>query len=378
MIIRSLHISHLRNHQDTVLEFVQGVNILHGLNGVGKTTVLEAVSLCGFTKSFLPTQDSILVTNGADGYSVSGQCESDLVIPYKITVSFFGKKVIRSSHGDGLSPKDVIGEIPMVILSPDFKMITFGTPNDRRAFLDRLLSQCSRRYFEELNNLRRILKQRNNLLAAKSGYFDKALFEVWTDQLLQCSAEIILRRNAFVQEFTPYFETAYAHISAGGEQVSVLYEPFGITLQQTTPNKPDVIDVLRILAKEVEEDEKRRGVSLFGPQKDELTITINNGVAKDYASQGQHKSLLIAIKSAEFEYLKNVRNETPILLLDDVFSELDIQRTERVFDTIIAHAKQTFITTTEGGRLTDFIPESTATKYFTVESGSVTEDSLLL
>jgi len=360
-----------------MLEFVEGVNILHGLNGVGKTTVIEAISLCGFSKSFLPTQDSFLVTNGAEGYSVSAFCESDLQIPYKVSVSFFGRKSIKSSHGDSLTPKDIIGEIPMVILSPDFKMITFGAPSDRRAFLDRLLSQCSRRYYEELNNLRKILKQRNNLLSSKSGYFDKSLLDVWTEQLIQCSCEIISRRNAFINEFTPYFRTAYAHISADGEKVSVHYEPNGVLSFSESHTQAEIYNALVKTARDLEEDEKRRGLTLFGPQKDEVMIMINNGVARDYASQGQHKSLLIAIKSAEFEYLKAIRHETPVLLLDDVFSELDIHRTERVFETIITHAKQTFITTTEGGRLNSFIPDSTATKYFTVVQGIVVEDSLL-
>lgn len=387
MVIKTLSISNLRNHAHTELEFVRGVNVLHGLNGAGKTTVLEAIAITAFTRSFLPTADAQMVRNTArtgmaveqttpEGYIISATAESDLGTPYKITIGYSAntRKSINSTLGDSLSPKDVIGEIPMVILSPDFKNITFGSPQDRRSFLDRLLSQCSRRYLEELTNHKRILKQRNNLLAAKSGYFDRTLFGVWTEQFIKCSTEITLRRRDFLREFTPYFLHSYATISNSGEPVAIAYEADGFEMDISSFSREDIIQVYTKLAASMMEDEVRRGLSLFGSQKDDISIRINDGVAKDVASQGQHKSLLISMKAAEFEYLKQSRGETPILLLDDVFSELDLQRTEKVFDTVIDNAAQTFITTTEAERFRHIVPPTIPLRSFMAEKGEVREE----
>ncbi len=377
MIIRSLILQQLRNHAHTSVEFCDGINVLHGSNGAGKTTILEALTLCAFTKTFLPSSDDELAGFGSEGYSISCTAQSDLGTAYKMSIQCprAGRKIINSSLGNSLSPKDIVGEIPMIVLSPDFKAITFGSPQDRRAFIDRLLSQCSRRYYEDLNQLRRVLKQRNLLLSARGGYFDRAQFTVWTEQLIQTSTDITLRRRDFVRDFLPYFLDAYATLSPAKEHVGLQYLADAASLSNDieSADRTEIRALIEMRAKALEEEELRRQVSLWGPQKDDLDIRINAGRARECASQGQHKSLLICLKKAEFDFLAAQRSETPILLLDDVFSELDEQRTSRIFATVLTQARQSFITTTEPQRIQSSTELSKQMRFFRIEDGRVVD-----
>jgi len=143
MYVSEILINNLRNHVHSELDFGKGLNVLYGLNGSGKTTILEAISLCGFSKSFMHVNDSSLIKKEESFWQVSLNSRNDFDIPYKISLKFNGsaKKQISSTFGDNLLPKDVIGELPLVILSPDFKNITSGSPSDRREFIDKILAQ---------------------------------------------------------------------------------------------------------------------------------------------------------------------------------------------------------------------------------------------
>ena len=358
-----------------MLEFSPGLNILQGTNGAGKTTVLEALTMCAFTRTFLPTSDADLMRFGADESLVYAEAISDRDQPYRISVKLHtnSRKEIESNEGANLRPKDVIGRMPMVVLSPDFKNITFGSPADRRSFLDRLLSQCSARYLEDLSDLRRVLKQRNTLLSAKNGFLDRGILNAWTEQLIELSCDISIRRRDFIREFQPFCLDAYAMLTHSQEHITVQYEP-DFTIESNELNalgRDQLRELLRKQADECVEEELRRGLTLWGPQKDDIDIRIHGARAREVASQGQHKSLLISLKKAEFEYLRAAKAEEPILLLDDIFSELDQHRTARVFDTVIAQAGQCFITTTEFERFRHDIGSAKQCRVFEVDKGSV-------
>ncbi len=377
MKIRKITINNLRNHSHTEMEFADGINIISGLNGAGKTTVLEAITICALSKSFLAMPESAIIKSGTDGYYIASEAISDLGIPYKISVGFTkGKrKLIKSSLGDSLLPKEIIGEMPVSVLSPDYKSITFGSPGDRRNFIDKILSQVSRRYIEEAISLKKCLKQRNRILqiARKDVNFDMSLIDPWTEILIKTGAEIVSRRHRFIKEFQPLFEKYYKDVSGGREEVSLTYLPDHISLGPGS----EVADVQSLIGQyktaqgEVEKSELRRGTTLFGPQKDELRIDINGGIAKEYASQGQHKSLLISLKSAEFNYLFEKKQECPIILLDDVFSELDSQRSAKVLELLNSKFAQAFVTVTDPEKLKDCIDSSIPSKYFLIENGCV-------
>lgn len=374
MKIKSLYFENIRNHVKSELRLNDKLNVFYGANGAGKTTILEAISICGFSKSFLPGAETAAVREGASFYRARALSVSDLGIPYKIAVEYRPgtKKKISGTPGDNLIPKDIIGEIPTVILTPDFKPITFGPPTERRQFIDRALSQTGKIYIDLLYKYRRCLKQRNNLLARykQDSYFDKALIAPWTEKLVEIGSEIAERRARFVSEFRDYFLAAYEKVSSGREKVDLIYEPFGdSSINARSLGRGDFSRLFENALTEKESDELRRGTSLHGPQKDELKIEIDGGTARERASQGQHKTLLISLKFAEFEFLREKKNETPIALFDDVFSELDRFRSAKVFEMIESIPAQFFITAADRDLASRSLPNSIEKTYFRVSGG---------
>ncbi|RPI66950.1 MAG: hypothetical protein EHM43_10385, partial [Ignavibacteriae bacterium] len=166
MIIRSVTVAHVRSHQQSRLDCARDVTILTGANGSGKTSMLEAVSVCSIGKTFVPVPDTSLIQRGADVCMATVEAVSDVDVPYRVSVEIREgqRKRIASTHGSNLSPRDILGVMPIVALSPDHKTITFGSPSDRRAFLDAVMAQSSKTVTGLLFDLRRVLKQRNALL----------------------------------------------------------------------------------------------------------------------------------------------------------------------------------------------------------------------
>lgn len=359
----------------TNFEFANETNILYGMNGMGKTTVLEAISIAALTKSFLPTQDAMLINKDSGFYLVNCIAQTDLQTNYKISLKYESgsKKNISGTEGDNLLPKNVVGIMPIVVLSPDYKSITFGAPQDRRDFLDRILSQASKKYIDNLIKHKKYLKQRNSILlnAKKNNFFDKILFDSWTENFIKTSAEILIKRNSFIREFTPYFKQIYGEISHANEDVELIYQPDSFQLIDDNVTIEKAVIHYSEIANSLFRSELIRGTTLFGPQKDEILIKINGGTAKDFASQGQHKSLLISLKFAEFNFLKNIKNETPIILLDDIFAELDSNRSKLVLEMLKINKAQTFITLTNKDFIRDEFFNQSNAKYFEIEEGKV-------
>lgn len=379
MRLASLTVENIRNHLHTHCDFVQGVNVLCGLNGHGKTSLLEAVSLCALSQSFVACPDSALLRRGAESAAVSTASYTDLATPYKVGVKIglHERKQIASSLGKRLTPQDIIGEMPIVVLSPDFKAITAGAPDDRRRFMNGILSQASKLYMANMLTMKRTLKQRNAILhGAKLGHpMDTTLLETWTEQFIQTSAEIVVRRWEFLQEFSDYTRRVYAEIAHNAEEITMEYEPDSLP-RELFDSKPSVEAVRTAFAQVFDKqkfDERRRGTTLAGPQKDEIIFRVGGGVAKECASQGQHKTLLIALKTAEFEYLRDLRQETPIVLLDDIFSELDAKRATNVF-ALLESGAQTLLTTTDERIYHDYVASFGTSTHalFSVHAGEVT------
>jgi DNA replication and repair protein RecF len=380
MYIRSLSLTQIRNHRETQVEFERSINVFAGRNGQGKTSVLEAISLCCLTKTFVPCDDKSLVGFSADVCSASMTAESDYGIPYKISVGIprDGRKRITSSSGKSLVPHEVIGQAPIVVLSPDYKVITAGTPQDRRTFLDTVLSQSSASYMADNLTLKRVLKQRNALLlsAKQYGTVDTAQLDLWTDALVAVSSAIVSKRSEFLQEFSKAVCVQYASVSGAEESIELRYMPSAFDgkecTRQTVISRASVESVYRSAFAMMRTEEIRRGTTAIGPHKDEIMMMMNGGVARECASQGQHKSLLIALKRAEFDYLYVMRSETPIVLLDDIFSELDARRSLNVLELMQSSA-QTFVTTTDAELYTHYLGTHIGhNALFTVERGSIT------
>jgi DNA replication and repair protein RecF len=284
------------------------------------------------------------------------------------------KKSIHANSERMRTSSDLVGRAPVVVLSPDEKIITGGGPAERRRFLNMVLSQASRAYLEDEIEYRRALKQRNAILAdarqqRRSLSYLQPSLAPWTALVIKHGARIMKRRARFTEEFHPRLLAAYSMLSQSREEPSLKYLPMG---SDSAAN--DFETLLSAESSRCEIEELRRGTTLFGPHRDELLMFINPmHEARLYASQGQHKTLLVAMKLAEFEYLREASGETPMLLLDDVFSELDDDRAAQLLSLAASgDFGQTFISSTERSRFEKTIKFDNAEhRIFDLENGLV-------
>jgi DNA replication and repair protein RecF len=373
MILQTIRLQHFRNHLNSEFSFGEGVNVLLGKNGQGKTNVLEAISYLCLTKSFYASGDAVVVRHEQENFEVEGVMQSESNIEHRIRVAFNvpqGRKAYFVNRKTVEPFSSVVGKFPVVICSPDHAPITMGSPMERRRFVNFVLSQDSPVYYNTLLEYQKVLKHRNkSLLDGKfSGQDTDVLLEPWNDQLVKLGSEIVSRRQKFTDEFQPYLQSAYRQI-AGEEKPTMTYQTF-IALEDIDEKKIQLAFTERLRERRIEE--KRVGATLAGPHRDEFIFKLNGDDLRKFASQGQHKTFLVALKIAEFFYLKERRNETPIMLLDDVFSELDETRATRLL-CFISSLGQTFLTSTYLQLFDRLIDFGVTSKRFFIESGTVVE-----
>lgn len=379
MRIAEVRLRNFRNHADTLLEFGGGINVLSGKNGQGKTNILEAISYLSLTKSFYASSDETAVRFGTDSFDVEGVIIAGSGLRYTVQVSYGlrgGEKAfaINSTRPESLA--SVIGTFPVVILSPENNAITFGGPAARRRFVDLTLSQISRVYLEDILEYRRILRQRNRLLsdARVGGSASASALEPWTVSLVHYGSRIVKRRQEFVGEFKGYIDRGYKTLVSMGEEPALEYVSF-----RPLPEGASTEEIAELMFNEVKAraaEEMRRGVTLVGPHRDEVRLSINGAALQQYASQGQHKTFLVALKTAEFFYLRERRGEAPIFLLDDLFSELDEGRSRRILD-LVSDLGQTIITTTGERVLEDTAGWNDHVRRFIIENGTSRADKAI-
>jgi DNA replication and repair protein RecF len=374
MKFREVQLQTFRNHAATEFECAPGRNVFFGNNGEGKTNILEAISYLCLTKSFYASSDSTAVQFGETGFTVSANAVSDIEVAYRIDVSYIKEakeKRIAINNGVVDDRPSIIGMFPVVVLSPENANVTSGTPADRRRFIDVVVSQSNKSYLQDLLEYRRILRQRNRILfEAKAGQrVSPDLMEPWNENLVKRGSQITQRRAEFVHEFSPYLVDAYTMIAGSEERPSMKYGS-SIKVEAMLPTE----QIQSLFRRELEQqraEEQKLGTTLVGPHKDELEFEINGMGLKAFASQGQHKTFLVALKIAEFYYLQERCRETPILLLDDVFSELDEPRSAKLL-TLTANLGQTFITATDEHRFTSVVNRGNGMAKYHVCKGKVT------
>ncbi|MGA2668790.1 MAG: DNA replication and repair protein RecF [Ignavibacteria bacterium] len=366
MILEDLLLSNFRNYASSSFKFNPKLNFIFGENGNGKTNILEAVSMICYTKSFLQSSESDCVRYGMKEFEIEGNffnnsgLRSNVMFTYDIESS---KKLVTYNNEYINRLSSFFGKIPLVVLSPIDIKLTTGTPADKRRNFDILISQISRLYLDDLKRYNRILKQKNSLLKDNmvSGRYNRKdlgeMLGAWDKELIETGVRIIIKRLLFIKEFQDYLVLHFRDI-AGANYIPLLdYE--SELMEERDDDVPDesvLKEKFAVILAEKRIIEIKRGMSLAGPQRDNYIFKMKkNGSVfelKNFASQGEHKIFIVALKLSEYIYLRDKLESDlcgePILLLDDLFSELDQNRTQRI-SAILPKFNQLFITTTDNG-----------------------------
>jgi DNA replication and repair protein RecF len=363
MVLDNLLLFNFKNYKNSSFEFNARFNFIFGDNGNGKTNVLEAISMLCYTKSFLQSAENECVKYGEQDFEISGTFRNVSDTKNKVLFKFSNKdnKKVISLNNDVLSRySSFFGSIPLVILSPGDIKLTQGSPADKRRNFDIIISLVSHLYFDELKDYTRIIKQknsllRNNLLFKRYSASElKNLIEPWNEELVDTGVKIILKREQFVKEFQQYIDINFKNI-VGEKYIPVIEYECDITKEEDNLiNKDALISLFRIKLDSSYNTEIKRGMSLAGPHRDNYVFRMQkNGnifEMKAFASQGEHKTFLVALKLSEYSYLKEkIKDEykgEPILLLDDLYSELDRHRKEKI-SKLLPQLNQVFLTTTD-------------------------------
>jgi DNA replication and repair protein RecF len=346
MKIFRTRLSNFRNHEASEFEFGAHMNVLLGENGMGKTNALEALSFLCLTKSFYAGADATALQREKSFFEIESSFESDGGKEFRIRIAYDDnrkEKKFTINNAEVEKFSSVLGMFPVVILSPENNSITFGSPADRRRFVDIVISQSSPGYVSDMMEYRRIVRQRNRILSDGQGRSSAKELTPWTEMLIRYGSRIIDKRNRFLNEFAPYIANTYMQIVDERETPKIEYAPTVALHGDST-----LLDIEKLLETKIAKknaDEARFQTSLVGPHRDEIIFSLNGMSLKHFASQGQHKTFLVALKVAEFFYLKERCNETPVFLFDDVFSELDEYRSQKLL-TVVESLGQTFITAT--------------------------------
>ena len=346
MFFTKISLTGYKNYHVQTFEFTERIIGICGLNGKGKTNLLDAVNYLCFTKSYFTKQDVLNVHFGEEGFRLEGELQNEIDEnnPQKI-VCIYRASQKKEFYLDDLAYERFsqhIGKFPCVIIAPDdIGMITGGS-EERRKFLDTLISQVDAEYLQQLITYNKVLAQRNSFLknAAQGGRFDFALLETFDQQLISPGNYIHRIRKDFSQQLFPLVKQFYKNISGNNEDISLEYNSL-----QNENN----FEELLIASRQKDRLTQRTNV---GVHKDDLIFLLHENVFKTIASQGQRKSLLFACKLAEFEILKNVKGFPPLLLLDDIFEKLDESRIKNLLKYVcVENSGQVFITDTHAERL---------------------------
>lgn len=340
MIIKSLELKNFRNYESLSIEPSPGTNIFYGDNAQGKTNVLEAVYVCATTKSHRSSKDRELIRFGADDAHICIKIERSGV-EHKIDMHLKKNKV-KGVAVDGIVIKkysQLFGVVNVVLFSPEDLGIIKNGPADRRRFIDMELCQLNKFYLHELTNYNKVIAQRNNLLKQIS--FDPSLkgtLELWDEQLYKFGASLIKERALFIENLSEIISDIHYKLSGGRERLHIKYEP------NVTPE-----DFWDKLGAHRDMDLKMKTTSV-GPHRDDINFEIEGIDIRKYGSQGQQRTAALSLKLAEIRLVKQLIHEQPILLLDDVLSELDSYRQNYLLESI--EDIQTMITCTG---LDDFV-----------------------
>lgn len=371
--IERLVLGDFRNYETLNLTPAPGMNVLVGRNAQGKTNLLESVLFLSLGKSPRTSRDQELIRSDRErGTVIAELSKRDSSGRLQMLLQRDAPKRILWNDAP-VRPRDALGILSAVSFFPDDLYLVKGGPAQRRRLLDVLLSQADARYRRHLGAVNRILRHRNAQLKALQGRpHGGELVQVWTEQLRAEAVPVLARRARAVRRLGEHAAAVHSRITEGKERLQLRYRPF-FAVDGTEPDPswedPDTMDNLfRDAAERTERDELRRGVSLIGPQRDDVQFVIGEVDARTFASQGQQRTAVLSLKLAELEFLWEETRENPVLLLDDVFSELDTLRRRFLLEAV-ADNVQTFVTAVQAEPLPDELLDRS--RVFHVRGGTV-------
>ena len=379
MILKKLSILNYKNISEAQLELSPKMNCFIGPNGAGKTNVLDVVYYLSFCRSASNPIDSQVIRHEEPFCLIEGEYEDEMrnengemgngiITPHREIVSVGmkrgQKKHFKRNKKEYRRLSEHIGLIPLVVVSPSDTLLIEGGSEERRRLMDMVISQYDRTYIDHLSRYNTALAQRNTLLKMENQTPDPALMQIWEEQMAEEGEQIFLRRRSFVEELIPVFQEYYQQISQHREQVGLNYV--------SHCQRGSLLDV-------IQRDRMKDlavGYSLHGVHRDDLEFTLDGHLMKREGSQGQNKTYVIALKLAQFDFLKRTASQTtPLLLLDDIFDKLDASRVEQIVKLVSGDSfGQIFITDTNRDHL-DQILSNSALDYqiFHVENGVIHE-----
>lgn len=367
MILSFISLKNFRIHKNLELSFSENLNYIVGGNGEGKTSILESIYYLCTTKSYNAKSDSEIVSFKEKEFEINGLFRDLTQDRIKVFYSLEENKKNYFQNDKLVSrSSEVIGKFPVVILTPADHSITQGSPSERRKFVDSVISQASETYLKTLLDYNRTLRQRSSLLIRIKESRSVHLFtelDAWTERLIVSGLELIGYRVRFIKKFNEYIRNSYRIVMRTEEVPGVTYS----FLEEY--NGEEIKDQFQMLIAERREDELRRTSNLVGPHRDDYIFDINGINLRTYGSQGQHKTFQVVLRFAEFFYLKEITGKTPIFLLDDVFGELDTDRSVKISE-YLRKVGQAFITLTDFSNLS-FLKVKNEDMVFKLKNGVI-------
>ena len=359
MLISHLSLTNFRSYKDLQLEFESGKTIFVGENGEGKTNIVESIIYLSLLESHRVSTNQPLISLGQERAYIRAQVRNEEreqlieleINPNRANRAQVNKQPLRSQ-------REILGLVHTTHFSPEDLDLVRGDPKERRRFLDHLLIQESPRFSAVISDYERVVRQRNSLLKSRAS---QQSLEPWDQHLLDFGSEVIAGRLRLLERLQPHLTDAYRRISAKKE-FTVEYRS---STQGLSNQKESNKEKLTARLQEVREAERDRGVTLIGPHRDDLDLKLDNTLVKGFASHGESWSVALALKLSSYLLLQN-EGKHPILILDDVFSELDLSRREHLTD-LAGSADQTFITVA----VPNDLPKNLYGEYFTVKEGRV-------
>jgi DNA replication and repair protein RecF len=364
MHIEDISIVNFKNLRDVKVGFSPKLNCFIGNNGAGKTNMLDAVYYLSFCKSFFNSVDQLNI-NHEENYFMLNANYKRLDSNETISCGFQQghKKQFKRNAKVYKKLAEHIGLLPLVMITPSDVNLILGGSDERRKFMDGVISQYNQNYLDDLLKYNRALLQRNNLLKQFSSerYFDAELLSIWDAQLVEYGTRIHEQRTEFVKKLIPVFQQYYSFISLGNEQVGLVHQS-------------DLYEnYFEQLLSDALQKDRAAQYTTVGIHKDDLVLNIGDYPIKKLGSQGQKKTYLVALKLAQFNFIKEISGLKPILLLDDIFDKLDQQRVEQIIKVVSGDEfGQIFITDTNREHLDAIIKKmNTGFRIFNVNSGEV-------